>query len=144
MVNLNLIIERIEIFKGVAGDKFVAEIVGLSPQDFSNRKKRGTLLPVIFEWASSETLDLNWLIKGEIAQPEVAADPAPIYINDMAPEQKKAASLKAKLGRILEEGNERAIKAIEAQLEAFDPGFKKQNGTHEDDGNGQDQNSMVA
>lgn len=74
----------------------------------------------------------------------VVADPSPLYISDMTPGEKKAASLKAKLSRILEEGDERAIKAIEAQLEAFDPGFKKPKPTHEDDECCEDQNSRVA
>lgn len=49
----------------VRGDKHVAAILGLSPQDFSNRKKRGSLLPVVIEWAINENVNLDWLIRGE-------------------------------------------------------------------------------
>jgi hypothetical protein len=40
----------------------------LSPQDFSNRKKRNTLRPLVLEWAAREGINLNWLIceEGEI------------------------------------------------------------------------------
>lgn len=77
MVNLDLIIERIEKLKGITGDKHVAAILGISPQDFSNRKKRGSLLPVIFEWAINETVNLDWLIKGD--ERTVVAEESPPY-----------------------------------------------------------------
>lgn len=70
MVNFDLVIKRIEDLKGVRGDKHVAAILGLSPQDFSNRKKRGSLLPAIFEWAINESVNLDWLIKGQECDPE--------------------------------------------------------------------------
>lgn len=65
MVNFESVIKRIEALKGIKGDKHVAVILGISPPDFSNRKKRGSLLPVIFEWAINENVNLDWLIKGD-------------------------------------------------------------------------------
>jgi hypothetical protein len=85
MVNLDLVIGRIEALKGITGDKFIAGALGISPQDFSNRKKRGTLLPVIFEWAINENIDLNWLMKGEggsklaLPQPVMVMDRPEVY-----------------------------------------------------------------
>lgn len=98
MVNLNLVIERIEALKRISGDKYIAITLGLSPQDFSNRKKRGTLLPAIFEWAIIENIDLNWLMKGvngvvSESMPPYNADPVIKRIDtmlaEMSEEQKR-------------------------------------------------------
>ena len=58
------IIDRIKAIKGVQTDKDVALLLGLTPADFFNRKKRGTLIPLIVEWALAEDRDLNELFKG--------------------------------------------------------------------------------
>ncbi len=59
------IIQRIKGIYNLENDKQVAGIFNLSPKDFSNRKKRGTLIPLIVEWAVNENVDLDWLIKGQ-------------------------------------------------------------------------------
>lgn len=53
------VINKIKMLKGLRSDKEVAALVGLAPTDFSNRKKRGTLIPVILTWA----LDDDFLFK---------------------------------------------------------------------------------
>jgi len=44
--------------------------MGLSQGDFSNRKKRDTLIPAIMVWAAQNDIDLNWLIYGKGKEPQ--------------------------------------------------------------------------
>ncbi|MCP4104341.1 MAG: bacteriophage CI repressor [Desulfobacteraceae bacterium] len=45
-------------------DKEVAKLIGLSPTNFNNRKKRGSLISTISEWAVDESVDIQWLLTG--------------------------------------------------------------------------------
>ena len=119
MVNFDKIITRIAVLKGVAGDKHVAAILGLSPQDFSNRKKRGSLMPAIIEWAINETVNLEWLFRGD--ENNAVAEEQADYMGRNC-RDKRVIILSEKLYRIIEEGNEKKIKAVEAQLDILDPG----------------------
>jgi hypothetical protein len=62
------ILERIKLLKSLKSEKDLAFLLGLSPQDFSNRKKRNTLRPLVLEWAAREGINATWLIceEGEI------------------------------------------------------------------------------
>ena len=59
------ILERIRQKTGKNSDKELAELLGLKQGNFSARKQRGSLLPVIAEWAINTNIDLNWLLRGE-------------------------------------------------------------------------------
>lgn len=61
MINIDVVVENIKALKGLKVDKEVADLMGLSAADFSNRKKRGTLLPLVLEWAVEEDVSLDWL-----------------------------------------------------------------------------------
>ena len=63
--DLKLILERMKAIENVLSDKELAPILGLTAADFSNRKKRGTLISLIFEWALENDCDLNYLFKGQ-------------------------------------------------------------------------------
>jgi hypothetical protein len=65
MIDFNSILERVKTFKNLTHNKHVAEMLGLSPADFSLRKKRGTLLPVLIEWAVNQNVNLDYLIRGK-------------------------------------------------------------------------------
>lgn len=52
-------------------DKELAKIWGLSQQDFAARKKRGSLLPLILQYALNANVDLNWLLKGDLNIEEI-------------------------------------------------------------------------
>lgn len=56
---------RLKTAYGVNKDKNIAALLKLSPQDFSNRKKRGTLIEPIVKWGVNENVDLNWLLTGK-------------------------------------------------------------------------------
>ncbi len=64
-MNLVEIIERIKGLHGFTKDKELADFLGLSEQDFNNRKKRGTLLRLILDWSINESMNLNWLLRGK-------------------------------------------------------------------------------
>lgn len=76
-MNLNSIIEKIKVLKGLSNNEEVAKILGISPQNFSNRKKRDTLLPLILEWAIHENVNLEWLFREE--KGTLVADPSEGY-----------------------------------------------------------------
>lgn len=61
----NEILERVRQKTGKNSDKELAELLGLKQGNFSARKQRGSLLPVIAEWAITTDIDLNWLLRGE-------------------------------------------------------------------------------
>lgn len=125
MVNFDSVFKKIGVLKSVSSSKEMASILGLSPQDFHNRKKRETLLPVIVEWAINENVDLNWLVKGEIVEEQSsrgAVAEAPIlYSTD-----RQAEVLHHKLQRIFDGGNKNSIEAIKGMLKALDPAAKEQ------------------
>lgn len=59
------VIERVKVLKNLKNDKDIAALIGISANDFSNRKKRGTLLAPFVEWGLNENVDLNWLLTGD-------------------------------------------------------------------------------
>jgi len=50
---------------GVKKDNELASLLGLSSQAFNNRKRRGTLFPLIAEWAAKEGINVTWILTGE-------------------------------------------------------------------------------
>ncbi|MBM9615269.1 helix-turn-helix domain-containing protein [Desulfobulbus rhabdoformis] len=65
MINLDNVVQRLLKIKGLSQGKEAANILGISPADFSNRKKRGSLLPLLVEWAEREGINLQWFITGD-------------------------------------------------------------------------------
>lgn len=65
-MNFDQIISRTNKVFGYKSDKFLAQHLGISQQNFSNRKKKGTLLPeVIIEVCKLHPeVNLHWLITG--------------------------------------------------------------------------------
>lgn len=119
-----------------------AEIIGVKQSFISKVEKNiaSFTLDQIILLKNNFMFDINWLMVGEgeirAQQPGIAADPAPIYLAEITPERKKRLKLLNMLDRIIDEGDLKKIKAVEAQLDLLDPGKKKQSSTHEDDGGG--------
>ena len=59
------ITERAKSAAGVKKDSELAQLIGISAADFSNRKKRGTHESLIIEWAAREGYDVGFIISGE-------------------------------------------------------------------------------
>ena len=66
MIDIEKILNKIRFLKGITKKKDIAELLGVSPQDFSARVKRETILPLIVNWAINENVNLDWLIKGVV------------------------------------------------------------------------------
>ena len=64
-MDLDSIHSRVEDYLKSKIDKDIAKLLGISANDFSNRKRRNTLLPVIIEWATNEKVSLDWIVYGE-------------------------------------------------------------------------------
>ena len=65
MNDISEIVARLKMAGNFSTDKEVAGIFKLTPQEFSIRKKRGTLLPLIVNHGINQKIDLNWLLSGE-------------------------------------------------------------------------------
>jgi Sec-independent protein translocase protein TatA len=59
------IISRFKKALGYSSDKQLAELFGISQQDFSNKKRRGTLQSLIIKHALNTNVNMNWLLTGE-------------------------------------------------------------------------------
>jgi len=64
-MNKDAITERAKVAAKVKKDSELAEIIGISAPDFSNRKKRGTHETLIIEWAARSGYNVNWLLTGD-------------------------------------------------------------------------------
>lgn len=58
------LIDRIKSLLSLKRDYEVADLFGITPNDLSNRKKRGTLEKIAISWATEENINLDWLIHG--------------------------------------------------------------------------------
>lgn len=67
-------------------------------------------------------IDLNWFLMDE---GKGVVERAPIYLPEVGPADKKKLKLSSMLARIINEGDEKKIKAVEAQLDLLDPGEKR-------------------
>ena len=63
-INFDAVLARLKESRGLAANKEVAEIFGLSAPDFSRRKKKGTLLPLLIGWALDNQVNIDWLLTG--------------------------------------------------------------------------------
>jgi SOS-response transcriptional repressor LexA len=64
-VDIKPVLARIKLLKGLKNDSEIAALLGIGANDFSNRKKRGTLLQPIVEWAAHESVSFDDLLCGE-------------------------------------------------------------------------------
>lgn len=140
-------IKTLRISKGLS-QQSLAELLSTSSGYISELEK-GKKKPGFDHLLSLKRVfgvDMNWLLTdGEgNREPVVCADPALLYLTEMTPERKKKAKLGNMLNRIIDEGDSKKIKAVESQLDLLDPGEKKQNHAHENDGSGGYMGGLVA
>lgn len=72
-MNIEEVIVRLKEALSLHTDKEVADLFGLSSANYANRKKRGTLLPLIIEYGEKSGIDFNWLLTG-IGTPKKTGD----------------------------------------------------------------------
>ena len=80
IMDIASILQRIKELRNLRFDREIAQVFDLTSTDFSNRKKRGTLLPVIIEWAEKEGVDLRWLLFGNSDDIPAVCDKKPISL----------------------------------------------------------------
>lgn len=64
MLNFKDIENRIKIQTGLMESKDIAALFNMTPQNYSNKKSTGTLLPTIIAWAIQENVNLDWTASG--------------------------------------------------------------------------------
>jgi hypothetical protein len=112
-VDIEKIIDRLKKKTRLSTNKDIADLLGLSPTDYGNRKKRGTLLPILIDWALNEKVDLQDFIVGRRYISEQNKD----GIIDDDPE---VAELLEGARRVLKSGNPIAFDALERNIRYFD------------------------
>lgn len=76
-MNADEIIERFKQINNLHKHKELAKFLDISPQDFSQRKNRGTIINLLLDHPSTKQINLHWLLTGEgpmrreEAQPDV-------------------------------------------------------------------------
>ena len=63
-MDIDKIIERIKSYANINTDLELAELFKHSKTNFSNKKRRGTLINLFINWGINENVDLNWLLTG--------------------------------------------------------------------------------
>ncbi|MCP4109208.1 MAG: bacteriophage CI repressor [Desulfobacteraceae bacterium] len=64
--------------------KDVALSLNISASDFSQRKRRGSLLPLIIEWGLNESINIDWLLTGQNMQEKMYTGEIPPINSEIA------------------------------------------------------------
>lgn len=111
---LKTILDRVKSVKNLKNDKDIAILLNISNSDFSNRKKRGTLLPLITQWAIDEKLDVDRLMKGDNGKTPVQQC---IHEENASYETKASMDeLLAAARKVLTSGNKMAAEMLEKNI----------------------------
>lgn len=111
-VDIEKIIERLKEKTKISTNKDIADLLGLSPTDYGNRKKRGSLLPLLIDWALNEKVNLqDFIVGGKYQTEETHA-----YLD----EDPEIAELLEGARRVLKSGNPVAFDALERNIRYFD------------------------
>jgi len=63
--NIDEIVDRLKNYTTLKNERDIADLLGIAPSDFSNRKKRGTLLPLIVGWClGQQGINMEWVLRG--------------------------------------------------------------------------------
>jgi hypothetical protein len=117
VIIINQVLERFRHACGFTSDRDVAKVFQISPSDLANRKKRGTLLPLILVEAIHRNVNANWILTGagsqfladKNSQPK-SADPAtPVPVIELLGRAKK----------VLTSGNTLAVDALSKNILYF-------------------------
>jgi len=120
-VNYSEIINRIKSIECLRHNKDVAAIWDLSETDFSNRKRRGTLLSLLVNYGINKGLDLNWLITGRQSATQVNNDAGESLTCQLSPDAQEAFR---SIRRILESGDKATIRTLRMHITTFEKSFE--------------------
>jgi hypothetical protein len=114
---LNEILTRIKSIRNLKNNKDVAVLLNISGSDFSNRKKRGTLLPLITQWAIDEKINIEHLLNGD--EKKIPPDSC-IREEDASYRDKKSVdALLESVRKILNSGNKVAAEVLGKNIQYF-------------------------
>lgn len=68
MPNYKEIIKRVLQYENLTKQEQLVSVFGISKDDISHRKQRGTIIFHVLDWALRKEVDLNWLILGKTDQ----------------------------------------------------------------------------
>lgn len=133
-------VKKIRLYNDLNQAQF-AEKLGLTQGFISKVEKNNTQLTVdhLILIENIFSVDLDWLLTGKgemIKRPFRIQEKPEGYQVILLDVDKQQNILMSRLRRILAEGDKTKIEAVKGVLKAFDPGEKKQSGTHENDGGG--------
>lgn len=125
MRTANEILDEIRALKGLESDTALGELFGVKQSTVASWRVRNSLpFPDIIAFCSKEGISTDTIfIECKVAKPTVAESPEG-YTSHRFHDSRKTIKLKKMLNRILEEGDLKKIKAVEAQLDLLDPGEK--------------------
>ncbi len=83
-VHINNILQRAKKEAGVSTNKQLADLLGISENNFSNMKRRGTILTPLLEWAINRRVHLSWLVYGEEKEIQEVRQNMPILFEEIA------------------------------------------------------------
>lgn len=136
MRSANEIIDEIRRIKGLSSDTALGALFGVKQSTVASWRTRNSIpYEEIIAFCVREDISTDQLFIG--TEKAVVAEPSTIYLAGISPGEKRKLKLVNMLSRILDEGDEKKIKAVEAQLDLLDPGQKNEGVSNEpDDGAG--------
>jgi hypothetical protein len=123
LVNISEIIKRIKEIEGLRYNKDVAALWGLSNNDFSNRKRRGTLLVLLVTYGIEKGLSLNWLLTGKYFETHNGNNVADLSLGWRSETRVACRTVKD----ILESGDEKTALALRQNIDAFEASVTRLN-----------------
>lgn len=117
-MNVDEIILRIRDRCSIPSDKELAKRLGLSQPNFANRKKRGTLLDLLIDFAIHENVNLHWLITGKDSSAPASDKPLDEgEVEFVCPSE--IADLLRRARKVLTSGNQVAFDALSRNIQYF-------------------------
>lgn len=127
-INIDLMVERALSVFGCQNQKQLSELFNISPEDFSARKRRGTLTKLIEKEACRHGIDFEWIKTGE-GTPSKIAEPDSIYspgtATETAPTRDVTDLQNHELGELIKQTTEVLLSrtkygyALKENIEAF-------------------------
>ena len=133
VINVAEVFDRIKLALSISKDADLARAFEEAPKKIGVWRHRNTVpYEELITFCRQNNLNFEWVFlgKGEMHRGEVSEPILPygtaLAIGKIAPSEKLKLKLVNRLIRIIDEGDEKKIKAVEAQLDLLDPGEKKQ------------------
>jgi len=103
-MHIEAVIKRFKEINGLSKHKELAKFLNISPQDFSQRKNRGTIINLLLEHPSTKQINLHWLLTGEgpmkIEEPQKA-----VAVASAEPIRKNYADILRMTAEVMESGS---------------------------------------